>query len=382
MTPRPHRTTTPAPAASRIQRLTQPRWAFFGLIAAALVAVPVLGLTWSALRAPDSTQRIERMGAIDYGIGLDYRFTATKSSVYPDGVVEATRNPAGALSPSGPLYTRLLTRLDATLAFRAEETGADRLASTYSVDVDVQTPGGWTATLETIEPERFSGDASETVAIDLRAVARRVADVAELTGVGGDSFTITVTPTLDVAGGNDATTVDERLSAPIVVEVEGELMTVNALDASDSQELTRTVTQRAEYAIGPYELRTQTARAVLSGLALVLVAGIVWFASVLFGGVGLGEPARIAARYRSQIVDVASATAPPGPVVMVGGIDELARIAKVEQSVILHEDLGHGAHRYRVFLGSVTYEYESAPEHAGAATADDDSVTDAEEAGG
>jgi hypothetical protein len=52
----------------------------------------------------------------------------------------------------------------------------------------------------------------------------------------------------------------------------------------------------------------------------------------------------------------------------VGGIDELARIAKVEQSVILHEDLGDGAHRYRVFLGSVTYEYETAPEHAGAAS--------------
>jgi hypothetical protein len=107
---------------------------------------------------------------------------------------------------------------------------------------------------------------------------------------------------------------------------------------------------------------------LLGGLSLVLVAGIAWFASVLFGGVGLAEPDRIAARYRSQIIDVAAAAAPPGPVVMVGAIDELARIAKVEQTVILHEDLGDGAHRYRVFLGTVTYEYEAAPEHAGAAT--------------
>ena len=68
---------------------------------------------------------------------------------------------------------------------------------------------------------------------------------------------------------------------------------------------------------------------------------------------------------------MAEATAPPGPVVMVGGIDELVRIAKVEQSVILHEDLGEGAHRYRVFLGTVTYEYETAPEHAGAASTAD-----------
>ncbi|MDQ2649898.1 MAG: hypothetical protein M3Z03_10110, partial [Actinomycetota bacterium] len=61
-------------------------------------------------------------------------------------------------------------------------------------------------------------------------------------------------------------------------------------------------------------------------------------------------------------VDVSAATAPPGPVVMVGAISELARLAKVDGSVILHEDLGDGAHRYRVFLGAVTYEYETAPE--------------------
>jgi hypothetical protein len=48
--------------------------------------------------------------------------------------------------------------------------------------------------------------------------------------------------------------------------------------------------------------------------------------------------------------------------------------------VILHEDLGDGAHRYRVFLGAVTYEYESAPEHAGAAL--EEITTDADESGG
>ena len=125
---------------------------------------------------------------------------------------------------------------------------------------------------------------------------------------------------------------------------------------------------------------TQAARGLLGGLTLVLVAGIVWFASVLFGGVGLGEPERIAARYRSQIIDVEEASAPPGPVVMVSAIDELARIAKVEQTVILHEDLGDGAHRYRVFLGTVTYEYETAPEHGGGVT--DETAAGVDETGG
>lgn len=369
------------PSTSRGSRFTQPRWAFVGLVLSVSMAVPVLALAWSALRAPDSTQRTDTTGSIDYGIGLDYRFSGPASAVYPEGSVEATRNAAGAVVPGGPLYSRLLNRLDATVAFRATETGSDRLESAYSVDVTVETPGGWTSTLETIDGENFRRTAIETITVDLPAVADQVASVAELTGVGGDSYTITITPRLDVAGGNDSTNISEQLHAPMTFAVEGNLITADAVETSDMQALTRTVSSRARYAIGPLEMRTPAARAVLSGLALVLVAGIAWFASVLFGGIGLGEPDRIAARYRSQVVDVAVATAPPGPVVMVGGIDELSRIAKMEQSVILHEDLGDGAHRYRVFLGSVTYEYEAAPEHAGAA-ADDEIVPDIEETGG
>lgn len=366
--------------APRGGRFTQPRWAFVGLVVSVSMAIPVLALAWSALRAPDSTQRTETTGTIDYGIGLDYRFSGPPSAVYPDGSVEATRNAAGALVADGPIYSRLLDRLEATLGFRATENGADRLESVYAIDVTVETPGGWTATLETIDGETFQRTASEKVTVDLTAVADQVASVAALTGVGGDSYTVTVTPRLDVAGGDSNTNVGEQLTAPMSFAVEGNLITAEAVETADTAQLTRTINSRADYAIGPFEMRTQPARAVLSGLALVLVAGIAWFASVLFGGVGLREPDRIAARYRSQIVDVAVATAPPGPVVMVGGIDELSRIAKMEQSVILHEDLGDGAHRYRVFLGSVTYEYEAAPEHAGSAAAE--AVSDAEETGG
>jgi len=366
--------------APRWARFTEPRWAFFGLLASVALAVPALAMTWSALRAPDSTTRVEAIGVVDYGIGLDYRFRGEPSAVYPDGRVTAARNAAGALLPSDPLYSRLLDRLGVTVAFRSDASGAEDLESTYAVDVVVETPGGWSTTLDEVEVTDFDGSAAQEFIIDLDAVAAQVQSVADLTGVGGDAYTITVTPRLEVNASADGSTVDEQLSSPMTFAVEGNLITADAIEVSDSQELTRTVSQRAEYAIGPYELRTQAARAVLSGWALVLVAGIVWFASVLFGGVGLGEPARIAARYRSQIIDVAAATAPPGPVVMVGGIDELARIAKVEQTVILHEEIGDGAHRYRVFLGTVTYEYETAPEHAGAA-AGDEVPTDIDETG-
>jgi signal peptidase I len=373
----PQRPGAPAP---RWARLTHPRWAFIGLVAAVLLTIPTLAMTWSAMRAPDTTSRIESFGAVDYAIGLDYRFTGEPSAVYPDGAVEAERSVAGALTPSDPLYSRLLDQLRITVDFRAEHEGADRLRSSAGFDVRLETPGGWSTELSSVEPAPFSGTTSETVDLDLDAIAAQVASVADLTGVGGGSYTISVVPTLDVSATAESAVVEDQLSAPMTFSVDGNLITADAVEATTTEELTRTIDERATYAIGPWDVSTQAARAVLSGLALVLVAGIAWFASVLFGGVGLGEPARIAARYRSQMIDVAAATAPPGPVVMVGGIDELARIAKVEQSVILHEDLGDGAHRYRVFLGSVTYEYETAPEHAGAAA--DELTPDADESGG
>ena len=368
-----------ADAPSRVARFTHPRWAFVGLIVTCFLAVPLLSITWSALRAPDSTERMEQVGQLDAGIGVDYRFTGAKSAVYPTGEVTATPTAAGAVVPDAPLYSRLLDRLELELAFRSTAEGADALVATYGAEVAIETPSGWSTTIRQIEPTTFDGSASETLAINLRAVALQVAAVAELTGVDSGEYSILVTPTLSVAGPSDAGQVQEQLHAPLSFAVKGNVITPNAIEASEQQPLTRTVDHDATYAVGPLEMGTQAARGLLAGLSLVLVAGIAWFASVLFGGVGLGEPDRIAARYRSQIIDVAEASAPPGPVVMVGAIDELARIAKVEQTVILHEDLGDGAHRYRVFLGTVTYEYETAPEHGGAAT---EESADVDESGG
>ena len=355
---------------TRGNRMTQPTWAFVGLVVSLVLAAPVLALGWSALRAPDTVDVVETTGALDLAIDVDYRFRGDPSPVYPSGAVEASPNAAGAVVPDGPLYSRLLDRLDVTVSFRADRTGPGTVSSTFSVDADVSTPGGWTTTLESVVEERFEGTTSQDVSIDLRDVAAQVASVATLTGVGGDAYTITLAPRLDVAADTGSSRIEEQLAAPVAFAVEGNLVQADVLAEAESVPLTVRTTEDARYTIGPLQLPTQPARAILGGLALVLVAGVVWFASVLFGGVGLGEPDRIAARYRAQMVDVAVATAPPGPVVMVGGIDELSRIAKVEQSVILHEDLGEGAHRYRVFLGSVTYEYDTAPEHGGAAAED------------
>jgi signal peptidase I len=364
----PRQPPRPDAVAPRWRRHTDPRWAFLGLLVSAVALLPVLLAGWSAIEAPDTATRAEPVGALDLGVALDYRFTGDPSPVYPTGVVGTTRNAAGGLVPTDPLYTRLLRRLEVSLSFRAAGEGADDLVGTYGIHVGLRMPEGWSTTLASIDPAPIEDVATQLLSVDLVDAAARVAQVAALTGVGGDAYTISIEPRLEVEGSADGEPVREAVAPTVAFVSDGGTITAQPVEAATAhRELAREVREPLHYGLGPISVSTQAARGLLGGLALVLLAAVAVFASVLFGGVGLGESERIAARYRSQIVDVAAATGPPGPVVMVSAIDELVRLAKVEQSVILHEDLGDGGHRYRVFLGAVTYEYETAPEHGGQA---------------
>jgi signal peptidase I len=359
-------------------RHTEPRWAFLGLLLSVALLLPVLLVTWSAMRAPDSGIRVESVGQVQLGVDIDYRLIGDASPVYPEGVVTTEADASGARVPTDTLYSRLLHRLEVALAFRMSAQGAQELKGTYDVQVTLAMPDGWSTVLTSIEPTPVDGFATQLVGVDLRAAAATVAQITELTGVGGEDYTITVAPRLDVEGTADGRPLDETVVPTATFVVSGGLIKPEPVQsADDSRQIGREVRHGVDYGLGPVSLDTQAARGILGGLALVLLATAGVCAAVLFGGLGLAESERIAARYRSQIVDVAAATGPPGPVVMVSGIEELARMAKVDQSVILHEDLGDGSHRYRVFLGAVTYEYETAPEHGGGAVdADLDSSSD------
>jgi hypothetical protein len=374
--PRPARSATTLP--SRWVRHTEPRWAFLGFLASALLALPVLAGTWSAINADDTTARVEHLADVDFGVGFDYRFLGDPSAVYPSGGVSTKEDAAGLLVPTGPLYTRLLHRLELALSFRSGSKGTDTLTSSYAVDVTGSMPEGWSTSLAAVPLTPFEGSTEKVLAIDLGELAARVAEVASLTGVNPGSYTLTIAPRLEVEGAAGTATAGDTLTPKVEFIVHDAVIEAQPIgDASGTRSLDREIRTRARYGVGVASVHTQAARALLGGLLLVLLAATAWFASVLFGGVGLAESERIAARYRSQMVDVTVATAPPGPVVMVGAIDELARLARVEQTVILHEALDDGSHRYRVFLGSVPNEYETVPEHGGAAgdeEASDDEV--------
>jgi hypothetical protein len=209
--------------------------------------------------------------------------------------------------------------------------------------------------------------------IPLAPLRAQVADIGAQTGVGGSVFTVTVDSALTVDPGavsarrNTSARVDvARL--PVKFTIDTDLIRAAPISpVTGSGLLGSRVTRAASISLFGFEVRVDVARIVFPGLALVALAAVLMFALVIFGGVGLSGSERIAARYRARIVDVAMTTKPTGPVVLVSSVAELARVARAEQAVILHEAMSDGSHRYRVVLGAVTYEYQTVPEHAGRA---------------
>jgi signal peptidase I len=356
----------PAAAPGRRARRGGPRWAMTGLAISVVAALVVVPLAWLALRTSETSVETRDAGSYEYVLEVAYRGVTEPSLVYPDGVVRSTVNDEGAVVAGGPLYDQLLDRLVVDYAARASGEGPAResLQAVLDVTATLTTPDGWSTELTRTGPVALDGgEGTASVRIDLLDARAQVALIGQLTGVGGEAYTIALEPTLSIVTTGPEGLVTETVAQPLTFTASGNVMAASEVPAtSGGKSFVERLRVPNDFDALGVSMSPRSARSLLTGLSLVALAAVAGFAAVLFGGVGLPHAQRIAARYRSRIVDVSAPTIPPGPVVFVGGIDELARIAKAEQAVILHEDLGDGAHRYRVILGAVTYEYVTMPD--------------------
>jgi hypothetical protein len=358
----------------RFDRLRVPKWAAIGG-AVALVATLVFGaLAWSAMRTTNASRTFEPTGRFAYTLDADYRVSTTPSLVYPTGAVGTGFDAKGLRVPSGPLYTRLLDTLHLDVVARARRSGqARRITATLDGRATISTPEGWSTVVATAPEQALARDATVPFDISVPSLQSAVAAIGRETGVGGAAFRLTFDVSLTV---DRHPTHSSSVSTPLDVarisvrfDADGDVAHATPITSVVGEVPVGHDVVRAEtVSMFGIPVRVDVARIVFPGLFLVALGAAVACALVVFGGVGLESSQRIAARYRTRIVDVAS-TSLPGAVVHVHSIAELARIARAEQAVILHETLGDGTHRYRVVLGAVTYEFQTMPDHAGHASA-------------
>ena len=358
-----------------------PRWASVGAIAALIAVLVLVIVSWSALRTSNGKRDFEQSGSYTYRLDVPYKATALPSTVYPDGAIGTVFNEEGARVPAGPLFSNLVDTLHVDVtADVARKGSAKDVKARLDGRLTLSTPQGWSTVTYVMPTQNVGTHAVVPIDIGLAPLRAKIAEIAALTGVAPDTFNVTLDTSLTTdPGGRPSNQASDRVGVarvPLKLAVEPDLIRIApTAETSGSGLIGERVVRAASLSVLGIPVRVDVARIIFPGLALVAIGALIAFSLVLFGGVGLSGSEQIAARYRQRIVDVAMTTA-PGPVVLVSSVTELGRIARAEQTVILHQAMQDGSHRYRVVLGSVTYEYQTVPEHAGGAS---DFLTESEE---
>jgi hypothetical protein len=365
---------------SALDRLGMPRWVTVGAAVSVLAVVLLGGFAWSAMRTPNGRRDFAQTGSYAYRVNADFHATAPPSTVYPSGTVGTTFDPNGRPVAAGPLYTRLIDTLHVDVTAEVQRKGdAKDVKARVDGRVTVSTPEGWSNVVSVVADQPVNKSLVVPYDVVLAPLRGQVADIGAQTGVGGTVFTIAIdsTLTIDPGSGTKGSAGDVSVARlPVKFTVDADTMHLAPIaPATGSGLIGSRIVRAASMSVLGVPIRVDVARVIFPGLALIALVAVIGFALVLFGGFGLSGSEQIAARYRARIVDVAMTTA-PGPVVLVSSVNELARVARAEQSVILHEAMDDGSHRYRVVLGAVTYEYQTVPEHPGRAS---DLLNEAEE---
>jgi signal peptidase I len=297
-------------------------------------------------------------------------FTHEGSYVYSAHVQPSTLYPTGRVTTGQTVFTKLVDRVATGFDYRFVSALPHTVSGTARLTATLRSSTGWTKQLSS-RRQQFSGDHVRLAgALDVHSLERQVTQYAKLTGIGNDSFTVELTPTVDVHGDVAGTQVSQTF-APTALSfaLDGYALRLQTTAPATLQPGTAApdVLSPSEPGVIPQQapatvkllvakVRVSTARtAGLAGFGLALLAGLVGFA--LLGGRRGDELTAIQRRNGGLLVPVSSApAAPAGGYIEVANFDSLAHLARGYQLMILHHQRGEAHSFYLDDDGSI-YRY-------------------------
>lgn len=297
-------------------------------------------------------------------------FTHEGTYVYSARVQPSTLYPTGRVTTGQTVFTKLVDRVATGFDYRFVSALPHTVSGTAHLTATLQSSTGWTKQLSS-RVQHFTGDQVRLAGtLDMRSLERQVDQYAKLTGIGNDSFTVELAPTVDVQGDVAGMPISQTF-APTALNF---ALDGFALRLEQSAPATLQPGTTAPDALHPSEpgvvpqhaaasvkllvakLRVSTARTVgLAGFGLAALAALVGFALL---GVRRGdELASIQRRNGGLLVPVSSApAAPAGGYIEVANFDSLAHLARSYQLMILHHQRGEAHSFYLDDDGSI-YRY-------------------------
>lgn len=351
----------PMPDAGRARAGLRARTLLGG---AGVLLVVALGAGALAFARPTETSATRRLSYEHHG-ALSYRADVPSGAVYEDG----------RLRTGDPIFLDLTDSVDVRYDYRLSPGALRDVSGTVALAVELSSSNGWTRTVPLGEPVELRGAAASVDApLDLVQLRGLLAEVEEATGISGGTYTVTLVPTVEVAGyaageqvRDDFTTRHELAldrnqlrprSTDTLVEVDGEPVlrtdTAGAVTTDERRDATFSILGR-HVAVG----MVRVASLVAGGAAVVLLlAGLVY---LRVAGPRTAAD-RIRAKYGRRIVDVDGGEGGEARTIIdVSTMEALVRLADHHDRLILHHRSDSGdtfmvdAHdtlyRHRVALG-------------------------------
>jgi signal peptidase I len=358
--PRPARTRTRAATAGAAVTASHGSILAVAAIAAAAFA-GVAAVAWTA----PAHRAVAR--AVTYRQSGRFAYSAPTAT----GAVYTT----GRATTGQPIFTRLAGPVQVRFAYALSSHPAGSVAGTASMDAVLTSPNGWSRTIPLASQTAFTGRRVVVAGtIHLRRLEALLAHVATATQVTGQSFALTLVPSVHVHGVLAGRPVRAGYAPqlPFTLSTDELLPLLPAKPPGESASPTagapvfhpsRTesfMTQEpAPVRIGPGPLHASVTVARIvgtAGLVLALAAAAV-AGRLLWRSRAADEPTRIGSRYGESMVTVVhSSLGRHADLVQVKSIDELARIAERYDSMIIHEQTAVG-HAYLVADGTTLYAY-------------------------
>jgi signal peptidase I len=287
----------------------------------------------------------------------DVQVTQQGRFAYTGAAVAGTTYPTGEITTGDPVWTRLTDGL--TVSFEDVVTGADDVTGTVRLDVAVEAPDGWSATLTGGPAATLTdGAATASVVLDPAGAAALLQRHYDEVGAAGSSATLTVVPRVEVTGTVEgrpftATSPDALTFAldPTVLRPAGDATT---LTSSTSTPVTIEEPAPRTFTLGPVTMSLDIVRIAAGGLlavALVVLAGAAWIGRSPRGD-AIDE---FLVRHAARILPVTSFV-PSATVVDVTDAEALHRVAERLDSLVLHQTSPYGD-TFVVQDAETTYRY-------------------------
>lgn len=269
-----------------------------------------------------------------------------------------------------PLFTHLVHSVRFHFAYSFGSSTKHAVAGKIALDAVVTGASGWKRTLHLSAPQTFTGDHAFVAGVlAFKPLQDLLARVDTLSNTTGGTYTLTLTPRVDVHGIVDGTVVREHFAPQLPLMLDPnqlQLQPGGATGPSAAAALTQStsgsglVSAPSRISLLKFHLSVQLARRIaLFGGVGALVA--------LLGALLLGRRARpadehetIRRQYGDLIIDVeVIPTASAANTIKTKAFDGVARVAEQSGHVIMHIERA-GLHTYVVEDGGMLYLYGGA----------------------